>query len=117
MVGGGGGVGRCDVFTARAGVAGSGGLGDEGGHGRLRRSSAAVRTRSPSVPRGEPQWRQLIGVEEGAFSAHSKLMPKPSQTLQIISNLGRIDDICMAVLNISRKRNSFMDPDHVVVAR
>ena len=52
------------------------------------------------MPRGEPQWRQLIWVEEGAFSAHSKLMPKPSQTLQIISNLGRIDDICMAVLNV-----------------
>jgi hypothetical protein len=50
------------------------------------------------VPRGEPQRRHLIGVEEGAFSAHSKLMPKPSQTLQIISNLGRVTGICMAVL-------------------
>lgn len=59
--------------------------------------------RSPSVPRGEPQWRHLMGVEEGAFSTDSKLMPKPSQTLQIISNLGRIDEICMAVLYVSRK--------------
>ena len=55
--------------------------------------------RSPSVPRCEPQCRHLIGVEDGAFSVHSKLMPKPSQTLQIISNLGRITGICMAILN------------------
>ncbi len=59
------------------------------------------------MPRGEPQWRQLIGVEEGAFSAHSKLMPKPSQILQIISNLGRVDSICMAVLKLSQKQISF----------
>jgi len=39
-----------------------------------------------------------MGVEEGAFSGHSKLMPKPSQILQIISKLGRVDGICMAVL-------------------
>ena len=58
------------------------------------------------MPRVEPQWRQLMGVEEGAFSAHSKRIPKPSQTLQIISNLGRIDEICMAVLNVSKKRSS-----------
>jgi len=63
--------------------------------------------RSPSVPRGEPQWRHLMGVEEGAFSAHSKLMPKPSQTLQIISNLGRVAGICMAVLNVSQKWSLF----------
>lgn len=54
--------------------------------------------RSPSVPRCEPQCRHLIGVEEGAFSAHSKLMPKPSQTLQITSNFGRRIGICMAIL-------------------
>jgi hypothetical protein len=59
------------------------------------------------VPRGEPQWRHLIGVEEGAFSAHSKLMPKPSQTLQVISNLGRVAVICMAVLKVSQKRGCF----------
>lgn len=38
------------------------------------------------MPRGAPQWRQLIGVEEGAPSAHSKVMPSPSQTRQTIAN-------------------------------
>ena len=55
--------------------------------------------RPPSVPREAPQWRHLIGVEDGAPSTHSKVMPRPSQALQMISNRsGRLDGICMAAL-------------------
>jgi hypothetical protein len=45
---------------------------------------------SPSVPRGAPQCRHLISVEDGAFSAQSKMIPSPSQILQTILNPGRM---------------------------
>ncbi len=37
---------------------------------------------SPSVPRGAPQCRHLIGVESGALSRPSKTMPSASQFMQ-----------------------------------
>jgi hypothetical protein len=43
--------------------------------------------RSPSVPRGAPQCRHFIGVDDGAFSGQSKTMPSPSQSLQTTSKL------------------------------
>jgi hypothetical protein len=44
--------------------------------------------RSPSVPRGAPQCRHLIGVEGGAFSGQSNTMPNASQLMQTILNSG-----------------------------
>jgi hypothetical protein len=38
------------------------------------------------VPRGPPQWRHLIRVDEGASSVQSSAMATPLQILQIISN-------------------------------
>jgi hypothetical protein len=43
---------------------------------------------SPSVPRGAPQCRHLIGVEGGAFSGQSNTMPNASQLMQTILNAG-----------------------------
>jgi hypothetical protein len=68
---------------------------------------AARLRRSPSVPRGPPQWRHLIGVDEGASSAHSNTMPRPSQTLQTISNLpcdSDVDRCVRALLRASIKQ-------------
>ena len=51
------------------------------------------------MPRGAPQWRHLIGVEEGASSAHSKVIPRPSQILQMTSNpFVRPVPVCIVIL-------------------
>jgi hypothetical protein len=64
--------------------------------------------KSPSVPRGAPQCRHLIGVEEGACSEQSKTIPRPLQILQTMLKpdraLGTICDVFPAVMIFLRTK-------------
>jgi hypothetical protein len=66
--------------------------------------------KSPSVPRGAPQCRHLIGVEEGACSEQSKTIPRPLQILQTMlkphRGLGAICDVFPAVMVFLRTKPS-----------
>jgi hypothetical protein len=66
------------------------------------------------VPRGAPQWRHLIGVEEGASSVQSKTIPIASQLMQIKLKSGQVLNVCKVVIFAFSKT---MPPSGVIAPR